>query len=336
MDQNPSNDFNQEVSSDFIPTIGKDEIEPGFVGSMEHSPDLIQRENVAEYDYAFAMGGNGGGGSKSIQGIIDAAQSRSIIQEDTTEDASGEQLLDAYFASYPEEIPTESISRGLEVVIGQDDRKKLSWTETLGFPYRMICALKITAQNGSRWVGTGWLAGPRTVITAGHCVYMHDQGGWAKSIEVIPAQNSFISPWKTSSGSLRSVTGWTQNKDSNYDYGAIILPASAAFGNMLGFFGFASLSDATLMSKFLNISGYPGDKGHIDQWYHGRTPSSLTGQKIFYTIDTAGGQSGAPIWYVDGNNRTVVGIHTNGASTANSGTRINSGVFSMISNWKNV
>jgi glutamyl endopeptidase len=54
-------------------------------------------------------------------------------------------------------------------------------------PWRMICALRMRGQSGAGALGTGWFIGPRTVLTAGHCVYSTSFfDGWASSIEVIP------------------------------------------------------------------------------------------------------------------------------------------------------
>lgn len=45
---------------------------------------------------------------------------------------------------------------------------------------------------------------------------------------------------------------------------------------------------------------------------------SLQTEKVFYKMDTYGGQSGAPVY---NSSDTIVAIHTNGGSS-NSGTRI--------------
>jgi V8-like Glu-specific endopeptidase len=125
--------------------------------------------------------------------------------EFTEEEGEGAFVRDAFFASYPE-LYEKSLS---EVIIGTDDRVRIS--PTTSFPWRAICSLRITAQNGSRFIGTGWLVSPRTVITAGHCVYMHAQGGWPKSIEVIPGLNDAARPYGSYMGtSFRSVSGWVK------------------------------------------------------------------------------------------------------------------------------
>lgn len=57
--------------------------------------------------------------------------------------------------------------------------------------------------------------------------------------------------------------------------------------------------------------------------------------KLCYSHDTFGGQSGSPIYL---SNNTVIGIHTNGVSRfglcpkRNAGTRITQGLFSVILN----
>ncbi len=242
------------------------------------------------------------------------------------------QPLDALYASYSELIPKLE-TQLQEVIIGVDNRVRVF--ATTSYPWRAVCGLKITAKDNTRWIGTGWLVAPRTIITAGHCVYMHDHGGWAKSIEVIAGLNDAERPYGScSSSNLRSVNGWINSKNRDYDYGAIILPAGCRPGDKTGYFGFGVKTDAYLMSSVLNLSGYPGDKGGNQQWFMALKPKSLTSRVIKYDIDTMGGQSGAPVWVKVGDIRTCVGIHTNGATAGNSATRIVAPVFNNIQSWK--
>jgi glutamyl endopeptidase len=257
-----------------------------------------------------------------------------VLEESGTEEAedeAGEDLftMDALFASYPELLDQARA----EVIIGVDSRVRITPTTT--FPWRAICALKIKAQNNTNWIGTGWLISPRTVITAGHCVYMHAQGGWVKSIKVIPAMDGTIQPYNSCTGTtFRSVVGWVNSKQREYDYGAIILPQNCRPGAKTGVFGFGVRTDAYLKAAFLNLSGYPGDKGGNQQWFMGQTTKSVAARVIYYEIDTMGGQSGAPVWVKVGNVRTAVGIHTNGHLSGNSATRIVAPVFNNLQAWK--
>ena len=64
-----------------------------------------------------------------------------------------------------------------EIVLGSDDRQMIA--DTSASPFAWICGLSMTDSTGTQWLGTGWLAAPGLVITAGHCVYLTNQGGWA-------------------------------------------------------------------------------------------------------------------------------------------------------------
>ena len=209
-------------------------------------------------------------------------------------------------------------------------------TITTEYPWRAICSLLMTAADGSGWIGTGWLVGPRILVTAGHCVYLQNNGGWARQIEVIPGRLGSERPFgSVMAASFRSVRGWTQNRNRHYDYGAILLPEGRRLGEELGWFGYAARSDDALSNTWVNLSGYPKDKPTGTQWFHAKEVAQVEERVLTYTIDTAGGQSGAPVWIkqADGS-RYGVGIHTNGHVTGNSATRISQPVFDNIKAWK--
>lgn len=233
--------------------------------------------------------------------------------------------IDAYFASFPE--------KELETLIGEDNRSKI--IRTTDYPWRAICALRIRTQTGKDYVGTGWFISPRTLVTAGHCVYMEDEGGWAASIEVIPAMNGEQRPYGSCVAvHFSSVLGWVENRDRAYDYGAIILPEDCRFGETVGYFGFALRQDAQLQKSKLNLSGYPADKGAETQWFMASQSVMADKEVITYDIDTMGGQSGSPVWVTENNKRYAVGIHTNGSAKGNSATRIIPPVYNNLTLWK--
>lgn len=222
----------------------------------------------------------------------------------------------------------------LEVVIGTDDRVQV--TATKDVPWKRICHLKIQTKTGKSYLGTGFFVGPRTIITAGHCVFIQGQGGWAKSIVVTPGRNEAATPFNTFTATkFRSVKGWVMNNDRNYDYAAIILDKSANVSPEIGAFGFGNYANDVLLNKHLSTAGYPGDKPAGTMWFNGRKAKSVTDRTITYDIDTAGGQSGSAVWFkaTDGT-RMVVGIHTNGVSTGNSATRITKPVFENLKRWR--
>jgi V8-like Glu-specific endopeptidase len=149
----------------------------------------------------------------------------------------------------------------------------------------------------------------------------------------MPGRNGNSLPYgSVTSSNFRSVTGWTSSGNENYDYGAIILPTD--LGNTVGWFGFGVYSDADLLASIGNISGYPGDKPSGTQWYDSRKIASVNSLKVYYDIDTAGGQSGSAVYRIINNVRYAVAIHAYGGSVTNSGTRIVTSVYNNMVAWK--
>lgn len=223
-----------------------------------------------------------------------------------------------------------------ETVHGPDDRVQI--TNTSVYPWRAHASLLITAADNSQWIGTGWFIGPHTLMTAGHVVFIKGSGvpgrdGWVKSIQVMPGRNGSSLPYgAVTSNSFRSVVGWTNNGDQNYDYGAIIIPTN--LGSTVGWFGFGVYSDSDLRSAIGNISGYPGDKPAGTQWYDHHQIASVDARKVYYDIDTFGGQSGSAVYRIINGGRYGIAVHAYGGATTNSGTRIVTPVYNNMVAWK--
>jgi glutamyl endopeptidase len=234
------------------------------------------------------------------------------------------------------DIGEASFGAAPEAIIGTDDRVQITGTSV--YAWRVHCSLRITAADGSQWIGTGWFCGPRTVITAGHCVYIKNSGvpgrdGWVRSITVIPGRNGTSQPYgAVVSGDFRTVAGWANNGNQEYDYGAILLPTP--LGNTTGWLGFGAYSDSTLLASTANISGYPGDKPAGTQWYHARRVTSVGARKVYYDVDTFGGQSGSAVYRIVDGGRYAVAIHAYGGATSNSGTRITGEVHANLNAWR--
>ena len=175
-----------------------------------------------------------------------------------------------------------------------------------------------------------------TVMTAGHCVHSSRNGGWVRSVEVIPAMSGHLRPFGSSTSTqFHSVGGWVNRQEQASDYGCIILPEGDGFGLRTGWFGFAALPDAALKDLLASNSGYPGDKSFGTQWYNAGRIIGTEAQRLAYMFDTAPGQSGSPTWRYDKTQkkRHVIGIHNYGGC-ANRSTRINRDVFGIMKTWK--
>jgi len=236
------------------------------------------------------------------------------------------------------DIGAASFGQGLvfaEAVIGSDDR--VQQTQTNRYLWRAIASLRITARDGSQWLGTGWFISPRTLVTAGHVVFIKGSGdpnrdGWVTSIDVVPGRNASVKPFGTvKAQTFWSVRGWTERGDQNQDYGAIIL--DTPLGVSTGWFGYGVYEDSRLDGTQAHVAGYPGDKPMGTLWHHSLPIASVSVPKVFYAIDTAGGQSGAAVYVLENNLPIAVAVHAYGGSVSNSGTRITPVVFQNLRQW---
>jgi V8-like Glu-specific endopeptidase len=232
---------------------------------------------------------------------------------------------------------------GLESIIGVDERTRI--LETGLHPWRMICSLELHGQQGQRAVGTGWLAGPNTIVTAGHCVFHSMLGGWASTIVARPGRNETETPFgEVESRRFTSVRRWVDQADPDFDFAAIHL--EDPIGNSTGYFSVLDASDAELQGAQINVSGYPADLGlGRRQWFHSKNVLRVEPRRLFYDVDTFGGQSGAPAWiYSDDSEQSppqVVAVHAYGVGgtpasfhiEANSAPRLSGAVFDLVQEW---
>lgn len=217
-----------------------------------------------------------------------------------------------------ENVPMQAIENHIEEslelvrgVCGTDERFRVDPKIN---PHRFICRLIITAKNGMQYFGSGFFISPRCVITSGHCVHFDPiEGGrnydWARSIQVIPGADGDIAPFGSQvSTTFRTVSGWSVDRNSDFDHGAIILPDDTLYQRINGFFGVKELTEGELLTNV----GYPGDKGGDllgTPWASFGPVTSIKEYKIFYMLDTYGGNSGSPVFVRDGDSFSVVGVH---------------------------
>jgi V8-like Glu-specific endopeptidase len=228
---------------------------------------------------------------------------------------------------------TQKEPRSGRSVIGTDNRVLIN--STTSYPWRTMTKLYMTFPNGAKGGCSGALIAAKYVLTAGHCVHSVGNGGWATKVEVIPGLSGTYKPFGSAFATyLRSYTGWTQSQNSNYDFALITLDRS--IGNSTGWLGYGYFPSINGVTG--NLAGYPGDKGGVNLYYHAGPIASSTAQRLSYQIDTYNGQSGSAVYrfYTPSggtNGRYVFGVHTNGGTTFNSGTRIDSAKYTNLQSW---
>jgi glutamyl endopeptidase len=271
-------------------------------------------------------------GIEKVQGFSLPKTATRAVTEQLSADLDLPDIAEASFGTAARDVPRSV----LETVHGPDDRVQITATNV--YPWRAHASLLITARDGSLWIGTGWFIGPHTLMTAGHVVYIKNSGvdgrdGFVRSIKVMPGRNgTTLAYGSVATSNLRTVKGWADNGDEEHDYGAIILDTD--LGATTGWLGFGVYNDATLTSSVGNISGYPGDKPDGTQWYAARRIASVAARKVYYDIDTFGGQSGSAVYRIVDGKRYAFAVHAYGGATTNSGTRIVTPVYNNMVAWK--
>lgn len=208
-----------------------------------------------------------------------------------------------------------------ESVIGDDGRRNI--IDPSVNPFDRICYLDILGPNGEGIFGTGWLASPDTVITAGHCTYIFSRG----------RRPDFVRRVRVISGLLGSETIVTQATRAfasedyidtarrEFDYGALKL--AEPIGETVGWFEMGAFQQGEAVGSLVNIAGFPGDKPSQTMWAHADLITGATRMQLRYVVDTFRGNSGGPVLFFDGSQIFAVGVHNGGGTSFNVGTRIN-------------
>ncbi len=210
-----------------------------------------------------------------------------------------------------------------------DDRRQIIATERP--PWCWVCSLLITTGDDRRCLGSGWVVGPRTVVTAGHCVYTR-RGGWVKRVEILVGRNEASRLSAHVSSDLHMLR-WLDGGEmgvrlrgrspcrSNPDPGELPLPGPLRPGT----------SDVALR-PCRRVSSRSKSRGDLVGLRSAPDRGAVPGFAV-PGFSTFGGQSGAPVFYKTGEDRYAVGIHTYGGPQANYATRITDDVYTNIKAW---
>lgn len=217
-------------------------------------------------------------------------------------------------------------------IIGTDDRGKI--TNTKVFPWKAVVRIEGNFVEGHFFKCSGWMLGPSTVVTAGHCVYSRSEQRFAYNVTIKPGYNG-EDPNSTPYGTCTTLTSkvlspWFNNGDIGYDYGVYEL--ACRVGAVTGNLGFRTTA-GTGIGIFEAVVGYPGDKGGETMWSGGGSITSSNDLSFYYNNDMMGGQSGGPVWVTDPNcNPCTIAVNANefDPPTMNQGARIDQNAFDFF------
>lgn len=215
-------------------------------------------------------------------------------------------------------IPEATLPLVLEGIIGTDDRSVVS--DTTAFPYRTSCLLVIHFPDGITY-GSGNLVSNDTILTAGHCVYDAESGGWATAIEVYAGRNGLYAPYgKAEAKAFYTLDKWISSASYEYDIGHIKLKQK--LGKTTGWLGFT-----TTLGNDISLTGFPTPQNRGYRMYSqkGKLKRATT-NNIYYDLDTEGGQSSSAV-YTPKNQ--IIGVHSgwDRINSVNLGTHMNAQNF---------
>jgi glutamyl endopeptidase len=219
-------------------------------------------------------------------------------------------------------------------VLGADGRALEGVPNT--YPWRAITYM--TSDIGQC---TAFMMSRDVAVTAGHCVYDVPTHHWANNVRIVPAKNGASEPYGACTASWLDVwttSAYMSSGSADTDYGLIKLTCD--IGNTVGWFGWWYAPAENLVNQYFYVEGYPGDHP-AQMWWDGDVVNAQSATRMFYSIDTAPGQSGSPVYHLNSvtpglcGGWCVTGIHTYGPfdSAYNSGTRFTADVMSFINYW---
>lgn len=209
------------------------------------------------------------------------------------------------------------------------------------YPWSAVVLLTIKFASGATGHGTGWFFAPSRIATAAHNLH-HPQYGHALAMDVLAGwDGQAAAETFTVSGQLVAPS-WAGKWFEDDDWA--IIATDHPQTEPLGYFGFTAYDQGYPQGLKLFVSGFPGDGYGVipdtarlstnSQFWDSGYLAAVLPREVNYTISTAPGMSGAPVFNYAQNSGFAIAIHTQGKGATNRGRRIDSALAATLkSHW---
>lgn len=222
-----------------------------------------------------------------------------------------------------------------ETVLGTDQRTQVGTTTTNPYSTVVRISVDFTGDGVSDGFGSGVMIGANDVLTAGHILWSTEYG-MAKNVWVTPAQSGTSTPYGTVTGKSWYVPTEYMSTGGSFSYDIGVINLTSNIGNTTGYLPIATPDTSTLVGTTVTLTGYPGDLQDGKYMYTSTDGvDSISGNNLMYdgALDSAGGNSGGPLWTSVNGTTTVIGVHTFGGTTYNGGTIITTDFYNRVVGW---